>query len=232
MQTYWDLTEKERAALSYEGVQRYVDAELMLKGVLAVPELELAPVPDMPTPDVVVYRPKASARFGGFDVAFATDDQARAFLELKPFHIVRDWQLGDAQIADRLDDARIEIVPAFTRAAADIFRSKLESIKAAKDENDRRKRARDEQQKKVDQALAGLWEDWHACCAKARKVAAINATREKYLKLAGGDEATAARFLAMVHSEAELAEAAEWGGDKPTPSAVPAAPTNVNEIPF
>ncbi len=236
MQTYWDLSERERAALTYDDVKRFVDAELMLKGVLAAGALELVPVPDAPVPSVTLYRPRIQGRYAPVDVAFTTEEKARAFLDLDPAMIEKDWQLGDAEIATPVREASVEAVTFVMRATADAYKSQLQSIKAAKDENDRRRRAHEEQQKKVDQALQGLWDDWHACCAKGRAIAAINATREKYLRLADGDETTARRFILLVHTEDELAEAAAWGDAAPgpthgTPSAV-VVTNNSNEIPF
>ena len=79
MTTYWDLSERERAELSREDVERYVDAELMLKGVLRVKPPVLAAEPEVPQPTKRFFSVTVRGQYNSRDhvgVVFETLEQA------------------------------------------------------------------------------------------------------------------------------------------------------------
>ena len=55
MKTYWDLSERQRSELSEADVERYIDAELMTKGVLRPEPLELVEEPPLPEPAIEIH---------------------------------------------------------------------------------------------------------------------------------------------------------------------------------
>lgn len=213
MKTYWDLGELERGALSAEEVRRYVDAELMLRGVLKVRPLELDPVPETPKPTKVAYVLRAGmARYATIDVAFETLEQARAFLALKPLRLSSEY-LGheSVQYVEGVSDFEIVEVTLFTEAEKDAFKVDLRKAGAVKAENERRERAHAEALAKQEEALRGLWEDWHECRAKVARLREIADTFAEYKRIAG-DDIVAARFLEKAYPFDEIVDAATYHG--------------------
>lgn len=77
MLSYWDLSEKERSALSEADVEKFIAGELMRKGVLKVKPLELLPEPPTVEPDVTLYVPSTKERYGTrSDVGFPSREVA------------------------------------------------------------------------------------------------------------------------------------------------------------
>lgn len=226
MACYWDMEERDRAKLTRDDVLRYVDAELMMKGVLAVPSLVLVEEPAVTLAKNTLYRVDLGA-YDRFDVAFVTEEAARAFLRLQPVRVRSDWQLGSENyFTESMQETGIRTEELPTRATIQDAKGAMQEQKAAKDENDRRRKAHEEQTKKVDDALKGLWEDWHACRAKADRVARVTATFQKYVTMAGSD-AVAARFLRQAFTRSELEETEAWTGTK-----FPSTPGPLDETTF
>jgi hypothetical protein len=196
-QTYWDLEPKTRAALSESDVQRYVDAELMLKGVLKVEPLELDPEPDEPElAKQTVYRLE-----GFTDVAFRSADAAKAFAALSPLKLDRKYLNGNwsrsvpflnADVNLRLDATEASTADDVLLATKD-----LEHSAALKTQND---------------ALAGMWSDWHDQRGLAARHRRVVDTYEAYCKTAGGNTTVAAKFLQKVFSVEQIQDANEWFG--------------------
>lgn len=211
MNTYWDLTERERAVLSREDVETFLDAELMTKGVLAVKAPTYLPVPEVVLNKNDLYEIDPQSSHGRPHLAFPNEDAARTFLGLGGIVIDADWQIGsDVKFAQPVpNDAPVRTIALATRESVEIARIKLREAKAATEENEKRKRVYEEQLRNVDKALGGLWEDWYACQEKAYRVGRVIETFEKYVKMAGS-EATAAKFLAQVFTPPQIAEAEEW----------------------
>jgi hypothetical protein len=209
MRTYWDLSEKERAELSADGVQKWIEAELMVKGVLALPELEPEYEPVVKLPMTRCFRiVRGYTRSGG--LAFASEDSALAFLALTPLAIESSWDTGSENEYLEAFEGKVEVAELPTKDDVVKMRVALKAQQAAKTANSQRREARSQQEKKIDDVLRGLWEDWHACREKAARVAEVNRTREKYVLLAAGDASIAASFLAQVFNTERLDEAAQW----------------------
>jgi hypothetical protein len=212
IKTYWDLSERERAALSREDVARYLDAELMMKGVLALAPLTLVPEP-APKLETKSYYRVAASDYDVIDLAFASEDDARAFVSLRPLRVRSDWQLGsENRFVEPLGAGTIRTEDLPGHAEVEAAKATLKEAKAAKEENDRRRRIHEEQSKAVESAVSGLWEDWHECRAKAERMARVSETFAKYTALASGDLAVASKFLRQVFSVEELVAAEEWTG--------------------
>src|SRR5579859_586132 len=110
MKTYWDLSEKERAALSREDVERYIDAELMMKGVLKVTPLMLEPLPSAPEPTTTYYQVSTGSVYT-LDPLFRTAADAEAFLAMRPCREGREWCTGASiKFVDPLREPEIKAV--------------------------------------------------------------------------------------------------------------------------
>jgi len=207
MITYWDLTEEERGTLTEDEVERYLDAELMTKGVLRARPLELVTVPELPPPTRSYYAARTERRYGRAEFAFESKEEAERFLALRPL-VVDSEYLGSSGSVEYVREAETEIVAValYTEGEKDAHKRDIEKAGAAKAENERRTREHTEAVKKQTEALKGLWEDWHACREKVRRLNEIRATFEEYKKIAG-DDGVAATFLGKVYTPTEIAEA-------------------------
>lgn len=215
MKTYWDLTEKDRAALTREEVEKFGDAELMTKGVLKVSPLVLEPLPPIPPPAMQCYRVRVGARYQQttLDVGFATLEAAQAFLALHPLHIVTQWVKGkNVEAAGVIADHEIVAETMYTTAEVKESTASLERRGAVEIENEKRQRDYDADMKKQSDALEGMWTDWYDCQAKAKHMQRIVDTFNEYVRIASGARDVAGVFLLKVSSLAEIAEAAEWLG--------------------
>lgn len=217
VRTYWDLTEAERAALTRDDVAKFVDYELMQQGVVKPKPLALVDVPSVSLETKTFY--EIDTYTTGFSlVAFRTAEDARQFIALCPVAIEQDWQIGsDTKFATPLrENAKIASVELATRESVDAARAALKEAAAAKTENDRRRREHEEQTKKVEHALKGLWDDWHACVAKNGTMRRIVETFEEYKTITHGDLAIAARFLRKAFTIGLIREAEAWTQRKMT----------------
>ncbi len=217
MRTYWDLSEQERAALTEEDMQRFIDAELMTKGVLKVKPLELEPVPTMPPPDAKVFavRVKQSHGYGkDLGVAFTTLDAANKFVELRPMRIDHDWLgsgSGSIEFVAPPTDYEVAEVPIFSESMKDAMRAELKRAAVIRDANERRRTEHATAMRTQEEALRDMWSDWTACREAEAKLRAVAETFADYARTAG-DEAVAARFLAKVYPQDLIHEAAERFG--------------------
>jgi len=214
MTTYWDLSEQERAALTADDVQRYVDAELMLKGVLKVKPLEIEPEPNMPVPVTKAFVVRFASKYGSMDsgVAFATLDAAQAFVALRPMNLASEYlESTSVPYTKPAIDSEIAEVPIFTEEAKNAVRADLKRGAAIKASNGKR---REEYTKAVaaqESALSGLWEDWTTCREEEAKLRAVADTLKDYQRTAG-DDGIALSFLAKVYPAALIEEAAKRFG--------------------
>ncbi len=210
MRTYWDFAEAQRAAMSRDDVAKFIDAELMLKSVLQVPPLTLVDESAPALPTEPYYR--IGGQYDGLDIAFRSEADVRAFLALGAQRIASEWATGsENRYVEPIVDTPIQLVQLPTKAQVQGSAVALKEVQAAKSENERRRRDHVEATKKIDDALKGLWDDWHECVAKAQRVQHVADTFAKYLGLCDGDRKVASRFFAQTFSAASIREAIAWG---------------------
>lgn len=208
--TYWDLSDKERAALSSDDVQRYGDVELMAKGVLKLPELVVVDEPA--EPELAKTRYYRVEQFP--TVLFPTLEAAEAFRELAPRDL--DSKYLNRNYSTSVQYARLReklTVDTVEAAAEDDVRQHtagLEKAAAAREANRKARQDYDEALRAQNNALEGLWEDWHRCRALAVEMERVRDTFQRYIAMTNGDKAMAARFLAKAFPESKLDEAAAW----------------------
>ena len=210
--SYWDLSERERAALTREDVERYLAFELMEKGCgLRITEPNLLAVPTLPVKPRDYYGVSDENYYNGTKVLFETREQAEQFLSLRPLteksdHVDGAW----VKHAEPLTE-EIKIVSAISPADFQTHRSALQANEKAKAENKKRQEEYEKTVKAQDSALKGLWDDWYECGRKALEHDKVKRTWGQYVVMAGNTE-LAAKFLLKVFSVSQIEEAAEWFG--------------------
>lgn len=213
MITYWDLEPKTRAALSESDVQRYLDAELMLKGVLKVEPLELEPEPSLPEIAKTTWY-----KVDGFDLAFATSDEALRFSQLQPRttdtrHVGDYWRSNKKIEVLKSPTTPGAVLPVLLATEDEVarHRSALDKIGAVEKSNNDKREQHAKAMKLTNEALKGVWDDWHERRAEAAQHRKVVDTFESYVKTAG-DREVAAKFLLKVFSPEQVGAAAEWMG--------------------
>ena len=208
--SYWDLSEKERAALTEEQVRAFTNYELMQNGVIRAGELELIDEPSAPEPDLEVFVAKVG--YHRDDIAWETAEQAKASIEGCIGQLSNHYLAGSESVHEVLPitDEAVVAVRAYSTAGFARAKEDLNAQKAAKAENNSRRQDHSKHLEKQDAALKGMWEDWYRCIGVGRCVAKLEATRAEYLTMTGGDEKMAETFLAKAFDADEREEAAEW----------------------
>jgi hypothetical protein len=215
LKTYWDLTEKERAALSSTDVERFLDAELMTQGVLRVEPLALLTEPELPAPDTAIFLIRVDT-YTRLDIAFTTAEAAQAAIA-SALHLTTAY-IGSSShpVVAPLEKAEVIAETVHSKAQAEAFRRDFEKVGEIREENRRRKNAFTEESTKEKDALQGLWKDWHECCARAERFSRVLATFETYLKMADGNDQIARKFLVKAYGDETLKDASEWHGRRLT----------------
>lgn len=210
LKTYWDLEPKTRAALSEADVNRYIDAELMLKGVLKVEPLELEPEPAEPELKKTTFY-----KLAGFDPVFERAEDAQAFAKLAPLHSDYRYIAGYSDSVEyhrKATSQDLEVVPIELRDEVDVANAKsaLDRLGELRKSNESRRQEHSKALKIQNDALDGMWADWYARRSEAREHRKVIETYEAYCKTAGGDTETAAKFLQKVFTVEQIVEAATW----------------------
>lgn len=221
--TYWDLSERERAALAADDVERFAATELMRLGVLQVGLLVKEPEPvTVELPVQTYYQIEIAGQYARerLPLLFHSIDDAKAVLALDPWlakeeRLNDDWSqrrdvahlLGTHALSPTIVLSEMCAAHDFAKARAEL--SKRSAIRAA---NDKREEEWVKEKQKEDDALKGMWTDWQACRLKAAAHRRIADTFEAYATTAGGDREVAFRFLRKVFTDSQVATAAEWCG--------------------
>lgn len=199
--TYWTFTEKERAFLTDEQVERLEKIELMTKGLVIPSKPELLPVPE-----VVIYGGRRAYECAGLYFEALEDAQA---LSAMPF-FTSSYVYGAGYENKYLSEAdrRIKEVTVYDKVALEASTSANGAAGAAEKENKNRLAEYREQLAKVEEALGAIREDLQQCRWKLHSMQAVVIAWREYLELASGDKQMAFKFLSIHHGA--LAEAADW----------------------
>jgi hypothetical protein len=215
MNRYWDKSEKQRAAMTREQVQAYLDVELMEKGVVKIerPTLqELEPV-KVPTTRMYEVQHKGDYRNDSTGWCFATAEQAQAFIDTHPMKYERDWQT-DMHYAKPSDGMLIGPIDVPSQADWAMQKSRLEKNKAIKTANEALLKEYNAAIKASDDATSGVWEDWRACRETAAKNKKVLDTLAQYLTLCDGNQQIAENFLAKAFAPEAIDAARAWAGEE------------------
>lgn len=190
MQTYWDLTEKERSALTQEQVNDYIKYELMSKGVVApapfTPE-SLQPI-ELTKRDV--YRVGiGNGRYGRdhFNCGFSSAESAAAFLKLNPIFVEQDYTVptDDRLVAKEPQNLTVSLQQIPGEADILPIKSALARNQEIEKKNSEGRSAFDKAYKAVETATADLWSDYYAQQRKSARYAHILSVFDEYTKMAG-----------------------------------------------
>jgi len=212
VKTYWDMTEKERAALTDERVEFMERLELMGEGVLAAepwtPEIE----PVVPEPDEEVYDVSAG-KYSAVLATFASLDAARAFVDLCPVPVETAYHGGTtiAHVGER-EAKEISVRRIYSRAQWLAHRQAIEAGVAIRKRNAETEAAREKDAAGAANALGALRNDLAECREKGRRYQRIADVYAQYVATAEGDEEIAWRFLCKAFPHDEIQEAAAWTG--------------------
>lgn len=216
MKTYWDLSERERSELTQDDVQKYVDAELMVKGVLKVQPLQLEEEPAVTSPATTLFvvRTKEKKYSSRVDVlAFRDEESVAKFLALQPMALSLEY-VGGSNVTTYAPVAEPEIarVAMFSVDELTMRRAEVERANSIREENARRSREHEIASSAVKEALRGLWDDWAACGRTALQMQQIVATWSEYVQTTKGDQYLAATFLQKVYPLSAIRDAEKWTG--------------------
>jgi hypothetical protein len=219
MNRYWDKTQQERAAMTREQVQAYLDVELMEQGVAKVDPPQLQEVVAVDLEKVVYFQVSYKGEYGDrtdTDILFETVEQARQFIELCPLRRDSRYEYGwDHKYAIPMREMAIKKIELPSESAVANMASVLKRNKAAEEANTKARNAYNKAIKAVEEATAGVWHDWEECREKERQAAKIYATLDEYIRLCDGNRETALRFLGKLYDSEQIAEAFAWRGEEP-----------------
>jgi hypothetical protein len=218
MQRYWDKTEQERAAMTREQVQAYLDVELMEQGVAKVAQPELQPVEETKLAKRRFFQIFRKGEYSqtAVGVLFNKVEDAEAFLSMAPWFAESKYVPSPSpNINYAMPGRELSIQPVDLPLESDIANhtSTIERNAAIKAANEKLLAEYHEAVKKVNDAVSGVWDDWQKCRDKERQAAKIYATLDEYIRLCDGNRETALRFLGKLFSADEIAEAVAWRGD-------------------
>lgn len=209
MKTFWELDEREQAALTDEQVRHYIDIELMSKGIEQ-------PTPPPQVPEVKTSHPlRTVTLFAVGSILFDTAEQANAFNALQPKTAEYDYRLGYNKWKYPKSAAG-EITPEVLYLAEDVAANSkaLAEHEAKRDEIDKARTAYELAVRAAADAAAPIWKARSEVVSAAARHQHILDTYARYLSLADNDKRTAFRFLRQTFGEAETEAAFAWSSTK------------------
>lgn len=217
MKRYWDYSEQGRAGMSSETVESLLKAELMEAGVEDVKPIELEAIPDVTVAKKVAWKVGYDSKYGSkshFDCVFETQDQALAFVALKPQHSEYDYNIGSNYIYPvAVSGLCVEQAEMFDHASVLTVTPQLQQIAAIKKRNEELSNDFREKSKAISNVCDGVWENWHDCGSKKLDVERIQDTYREYLGICDGNADAAMKFLRKTFGDERVNRAIEWLGD-------------------
>ena len=207
MDIYWDLTEKERAALTEEQVRGYLAVELMSKGLTTPQPPEYEDVPEVEMETTTYYQIVADN--AEFSPLFESADDASSIIAL--FKLTRNsgYGSGNTPHAKPVDDVTVKPVDLPSADQVEAHKALLKEAHAKKKANDRRRREYDNAVRETSGATEEVWKDWRNCHQQEADHQAVVDTLREYTDLAG-DQTMAMKFLRRAYREHQIMDAFEW----------------------
>ena len=223
MKTYWDYTERERAGLATEQVEKLLAYELMEQGVLQVEPLKLEVVEPVALERRRVFALVETNGFGShtdLGLAFDTIEQAEACRAVVRYVREAPWSAVPHVRSVRALQIVAEELP--TAEAVTAQKTALDEQKRRESANAEAVRRFEEETKKVSEAAARVWADWHECRRAEARHQKIRDTLAEYLRMIEGNDALSLAFLAKAFPADEILAAT--GLTVPEASRPPPAP--------
>ena len=218
MRRYWDLSEKERSALTDEQMAGMEKIELMEEGIVPVAAPDAPVYADVSVPQRQYYRVGfESSRYSNQRVmgcAFETKEQAEQVIALKPIEVETSYDRSP-DVAAWPTRYYVQTVNLATREDCDRVRPELGENKKIQNvwETDRQEYT--EYTEKRSKALEKMRQDRRDCQGHAAHMERIRNTWDDYVKTCDGDEETARKFLAKAFPELHIASMHEWFQGEP-----------------
>jgi hypothetical protein len=213
MNRYWDLSEKDRSELESADVEAMLAVELMEKGVKKVdpPKLLAVEFPVIPKKTVWIIK-RENYSWSQSDVAYETAEAAA--LGIQGAIWIESAYIG-GESSYSIDRTPLKVESLQVAEAADVCAAKSLTEKAAanKKANDAALKDFEAASKCVNEAVEGVWDDWHECRAKAHRYQQVIDTRAEYRAICEGDMVLADKFLLKAYSRDEANAATAWFGE-------------------
>lgn len=218
MNRYWDMSERDRAALTTDQVEAMMVVELMEKGVIKVEAPTLREIPELPLKHRTVFIVEnGNGRYGSReDCGFCWDtiEQAQAFVATMPSKIDSDYQVGShLQFAKPTRNLAIKQIEICDEQEILNHKAKLSKIEKDKEFNREAMSAHEKALTAQREAGKDVWEDYYRCGELSRKYAKIAAVMKDYVTTCNGDVSMASKFLGKAFSASDISAAAEWLDD-------------------
>jgi hypothetical protein len=210
MDRYWDLETKEKAALTTEQIERFLQIDMMENGIEPAIKPDLRPVPEAPNPSVTMFE------CGG--IYFETAALAREFASLKPYRSDYDYKIGYEFTTTKPLKTSINEVYFYSDSQLMQCREALLEAKGAREHNAAENNRYEKQTENISLASEHLYADYYEACAKIRKAEKIVGMYNEYKDLAG-DAWKGFVFLQKTYDQSEVIDAF-----KLTDTAIPVDP--------
>lgn len=196
MTTYYDLTTKEKAALTEEQLSRFVAIDLMQNGIEPAIGPDLVPVPYVPAPTV--------QRVECAGIIFKDYETAQKFLALGPERSDYDYQISYEH--KYLVPVSQDVTPVMFYTKSEVVQ--LGSVMKAAKEVKANNKAEDERYAKelasIRNATEFLYADYRSALRSQRDAERVLQTYEDY-KALSGDDYMAYQFLLKTYPDAASA---------------------------
>lgn len=215
MNRYWNLSEQERAVLTREQVEAFLDVELMEKGVTKVEPPTLHAIEEITVETTEYFEVQYKGEYSSPDTTgfvFTTTEQAKAFIDTAPLKKDNDWQANNQNFTRPCREMAIVPIQLPTQQAVLNNKAKLSEVKELKDTNETASAAYHKACKAVNEAVNGVWEDWRECTAKAAQHEQVQSTLAEYTELCKGDSSMAMDFLLKAYDGETIETASDWLG--------------------
>lgn len=208
MQRYWDLSEKQRSALSRDELEHYIDIELMEAGVVRPkpPKLEALEEVQLETR---IYYGIVKDSYQSPEFVFESESDAALVAASRPLWLHDDYQTK-AKWAEPCPDVVVKPITVATQQSAVDARVRLLENAERKQRNDQAERDYSKACEAMEKAASSLISDWHECLDKARRCAAVAATFDEYRSLTAGNDGLARTFLLKAYAPEEVEAAFSW----------------------
>lgn len=213
MKTYWDHTEKERANLTLDQVEKLCKFELMGEGVTVVAHPGEPPAkPEIKDPKITVHGVvfKGSS-YHTLEVWFHTREEAIAFSAMKPVRVDGDYRLGEKyESIDTYETQSFKEKEVYNVIDGDAFNAATKQYSAEKDSYEKALKKWKEDKDAANKCCEGLWDDYTEQRDKLRDAQAVLSRWQEYVESCDGDTEIAARFLRKAYTAEQIALANDW----------------------
>lgn len=216
MKLFSELSTFEKAGLTSEEIDKYVEVELMVRGVALPEKPNLEVIPVAPEFDKkALWFVVARADYGCCcEIGFDSPEDAQALMAQLQRPCFTEGQVyvssgKSPEYHKRVNEVHVEVRHLYSQSDAEILSKYVRSSAEAEDRNKAALKAHSESMVEADEIRSEIMGEVRAARATGHRYREILATYSKYKDLAGDDE-TAMRFLLNQFSLEDVTLAQEW----------------------